>query len=165
LDNSEKYKTAWALSVSLTARTAPRPRRPPSDSGRRCLALSHGFTATISRPLFSPPRCPFPTASATYKGHPPPPVEYLLPPPPFCRHCAAVLAVTEPPREATFDPPPVSQPNPRGPRNTQHPLRPVHRLPLPPLLPTAVEPPPPPPTVCYYGHAPPVGFLLPCRSN
>jgi hypothetical protein len=52
-----------------------------------------------------------------------------------------MLAVTKPPRVVTSGPPPVSQPNPRGPRNTQDPLQPIDRLPLPPLQPTTVEPP------------------------
>jgi hypothetical protein len=71
-------------------------------------------------------------------------MEYLLPPPPFYHHYAAVLAVIKPPLVATSGPPLISQPNPRGPRNTQHPLQPVHRLLPPPLRPNAVEPPPPP---------------------
>jgi hypothetical protein len=52
----EKYKTAWAPSVSLTARMAPKPCRPPLDSGGCHRACAHGFAAAISRPRFPPPR-------------------------------------------------------------------------------------------------------------
>jgi hypothetical protein len=58
----------WAPSVSLTARTMPRPRRPPSDSGGRHLAHAHDFAAAVSHPSFPPPRRHHPPPRAALRG-------------------------------------------------------------------------------------------------
>jgi hypothetical protein len=54
--------------ISLTTRTAPRPRWPPSDSGLCRLAHAHGFTAVVSCSPFPPPRRHHPPPRAALRG-------------------------------------------------------------------------------------------------
>jgi hypothetical protein len=58
----------WASSISHSARTAPRPHQPPSDSGSRHIARSHNFTTVVSHPPFPLPRRQRPPPRAALRG-------------------------------------------------------------------------------------------------
>jgi hypothetical protein len=61
------FEPVWIIQGKYKIVSAPRPHRPPSDSGRRRIARAHGFISAVSRQPFQPSRAPSSTASCGFK--------------------------------------------------------------------------------------------------